>query len=175
MRRSLWWMLGGTAALSLVALWVPARIGVVVAARNHASAGARAMGSPPALAASKANSPLPASLKPVQLEAARRDVFASEEPRPVAVTKPVAPVASAPPPPAISAPPMPYKVVGVMLDPDGRRLVILGKVDKSLIVAPGMQLDEGFLVEAVGDEAVQLLYRASDTRFQIPIPRSPQS
>ena len=177
MRRSLWWMLGGTAALSLVALWVPAQPRVLAAAHTEAPSlpATPAGASPAAVAAPPAKRSLPASQKPVQLDAAKRDLFASEEPKPVAAAKPAAPAASTPPPPpAVSAPPMPYKVVGVMLDPDGRRLVILGKVDKSIIAAPGMQLDEGFLIEAVGDEAVQLLYPASDTRFHIPIPR-PQS
>jgi hypothetical protein len=70
---------------------------------------------------------------------------------------------------------MPYKVVGVMLDPEGRRLVVLGRADKSLVASPGMQLEEGFVIESVGDEAVRLLYPPLEVRFDLPIPRPIQS
>lgn len=178
MRRGLWWMLGGTAALSAVALWLPAKPVVVAPARNASSGKVAVSVAPtsPALAlAAAAKLPLPLHLNPVQLEAAKRDFFALEEPKPVAAAKPAAPVATTPPPPAVAPPAMPYKVVGVMLDPEGRRLVVLAKPDKSIVVVPGMSLDEGFVVESVGDESVQLLYPALDTRFNLPIPRSPQS
>lgn len=168
-------MLGGASSLSLLALWMPSAPRVVPAA-DRATAGDSQLAPPPrplqAAGVTTTSPPLPARLPILLLEPAKRDFFALEEPKP---QEPAKTAAVAPPPPPPPAPPsMPYKVVGVMLDPDGRRLVVLGKPDKSLIVAPGMQLDEGFVVESVDEATVQLVYPALDTRFQLPIPRSPQ-
>lgn len=62
-----------------------------------------------------------------------------------------------------------------MLDPEGKRLVVLGKAEKSIVATPGMSLEEGFVVESVGEQSVCIVYPALEVRYELPIPRPVQS
>src|SRR5207237_5548214 len=74
--------------------------------------------------------PLPGHLEPLQIEAARRDIFVPVEPAP-----PPAPVIAAapppPPPPPPAAPAVTWRYLGSMVTPAGERLVMLSRSDTS--------------------------------------------
>jgi hypothetical protein len=79
-------------------------------------------------------------------------------------------VAAIPPPPAPTAPPLAYRYLGEMVDPAGKRYVYLGKGDKEIPVTAGTLLEEGYVVDAIGAEGIQVRYPPLDERSVINIP-----
>jgi hypothetical protein len=176
------WLLIGSALLSVVALLWPegvtqsvahsefalAHANTVVDAAKPQSASAR----PEAI---QANS-LPERLPALTLDPADFDPFVGAQPPPSPAPKPVfAP--ALPPPPATAAapaaPPLPYRYLGQMLDPTGKRFVYLSRSDSmEVLVSVGTRLDEGYLVEAIGADGIQLHYPPLGTRAVIHIPPS---
>jgi hypothetical protein len=115
---------------------------------------------------------LPSTLPAMILDKADFDPFVGQQPQPSTTPpKPApAPVVVAPPPPAPTAPALPYRYLGQMVDPSGKRYVYLGKADKEMPVAVGTQLDEGYVVEAIAADGVHVHYPPLDTRAVISIP-----
>lgn len=167
MRAPLRWMLGGSVALSALALWWPQDGNpAVVAAMDDSQA--------PALAKGEAAVPaLPAHVAAALLDEAISDPFIGPQPpSPPAPSPPkpfVGPIYIPPPaPPAIN-----YRYLGQMTDPDGKKLVYLARADKDVQVSTGTRLDEGYTVEAITAEGVRLFYAPAGARVTIPIPPAP--
>jgi hypothetical protein len=165
--------------LSVLALWVEDQPAKIVAALERPTSGASPMGvggsreSPPS---DKTTEGLPPQLEALQIEAARRDIFVPVEPPAPKVVPPApAPVAPPPPPPTPMAPPMSWRYLGAMVTPAGQRLVMLAKGDTNVTIQAGTQLDEGYVVEAIGADAVRLVYPPLGTVVDLPIPPAPPS
>lgn len=175
MRRGLLWALMVTAALSALALWLDQAPAKVVAALDRSQSSWSSAAVPPrSVAASPATSPLPVLLEPFQLEAARRDIFVPVvAPAPEVASLPS--VVAPPPPPAPTAPTLSWRYLGVMVTPGGQRLVMLARGDTTLTIQPGTPLDEGYVVEAIGPDAVRVIYSPLGTVVNIPIPPAPPS
>lgn len=172
MRPILRWTLGATSVLSAVALWLDDKPAQVVAAlERRSSAAALEPTSAPSNATDPAL-PLPKQLDAIPIEAARRDIFVPIEPP---APKPVAPPPAPPPPPLPppTAPAMPWRYLGSMLTPAGERLVMLARADTSVTIRVGMRLEEGYVVDAIGSDAVRLVYPPLGTVVEIPIPPAP--
>jgi hypothetical protein len=124
---------------------------------------------------------LPSALSAWQIEPAKRDVFAPVVPPTPPVAKaPLVPAAPATPvvlapvvPPAPVAPAISLRYLGAMVTPEGRRLVMLMRGDTPLTVQEGTRLDEGYVVQSIGRDAVRLFYAATNTVLDVPIPATP--
>lgn len=85
-------------------------------------------------------------------------------------------VSQAPLPTPIAAshvvPPMSYRYLGQIIDPDGRRSILVAKGDKEVAVSPGSLLDDGFRVQSIQGNSVALIHVATNTPFEIRIPES---
>jgi len=185
MRKSLWWALGGTLALTAASLWVTRQAPTLVAAAvrgNDAPAPAderpllQAAPGPARWDRATPAGPLPAQWPAQALEPAKRDIFQPvlpPAPPPPPAPKPVPVVA--PPPPAPMAPPMNYRFFGRMLTPEGASIVYLVKgTGVPIEVAVDQRLDDGYVVESITDQAVQLVYPPLGQRATIGIAPPPQ-
>lgn len=189
MRRSLLWMLGLVVLISAAALWIDEapRLVAPLERRVALDLGDRDRARAPSLAMAAVSEPLPARIASLQVEPAKRDIF-----MPVVLPPPVAAPVSAPavppvvaaraapsaapatPPPPV-APTVTYRYLGSMTTPDGERIVLLARGETPVPVTAGTRLDEGYVVEAVSEEAVRLVYPAlgSVVLVQIPQARTP--
>jgi len=117
--------------------------------------------------------PLPNELPRQSLARTRFDPFVgvvpARQPLPVAPPMVVAPPVVAPAPQP-TAPALNYRYLGRLVDPTGKVSVYLAKGAKELLVEVGTQLDEGYVVEALGADAIRLHYPPLDTRAVINIP-----
>lgn len=188
MRRGLQVMLGAALLASAGALWIDDAPRLVAPLERRAGFDTWAAARPQALANTAALEPLPARIEPLQVEPAKRDFFVPFAPpaapgvsAPVLVAPPpviaVAALPPSPPPPPIppAAPTIAYRYLGSMTTPDGERIVLLARGETPVPVVAGTRLDEGYVVEAVSDEAVRLVYPAlgSIVLVQIPQARTP--
>lgn len=57
-----------------------------------------------------------------------------------------------------------------MLDPEGSRKVYLIRADKDVLVQSGTRLEEGYVVEAITDDEIRLIYEPLQQRAVIRIP-----
>lgn len=180
MRKSLAWTLGITLVLSGIALWLPREDAVPgaapvrpwVAPDELARVAAEQPSRPSPLVAPLGT--LPSVWPIVTLEPAKRDVFAPVLP-PAPPVPPAPKVVAAPPPPfeppAPMAPPMNYRYVGQMRAPDGTLSLYLSRgVDAPVPVAIGDRLGDGYVVESVSDEGVQLVYPPLGVKASVNIP-----
>lgn len=179
MRKSLAWALAATIVLSLVAWWTqdraPALVAAVAPAVQDSVRGLQG-GNVSNDADRPAAPPLPAELPAFSLDAATRDILASREaaaPVPAVVARPVPPAPAAAEPPAPQAPPLQLRYAGSMRAPDGRRIVYLSRDDASFEVAVGDRLDEGYVVETIGEEAISLVYPPLGTKVTVAMPPAP--
>ncbi|HEX6705223.1 MAG TPA: hypothetical protein VF169_10720 [Albitalea sp.] len=171
MRRGLSWGLAVTGVLSAGALMVDDKPAKVVAAIERAGTARVPDPVPVRPTVSDAASPLPTQLDPPQIEASRRDVFLPVDPPAPPPPKVVAPPPPPPaPPPAPAAPAMNWRYMGAMVTPDGERLVMLARGDSSVLIQVGTRLEEGYVVEAIGSDAVRLVYPSLGTVVDLPIP-----
>jgi hypothetical protein len=171
--------------LSALALWWPRALPAVVQAMPRAEPELRTEADTRrALAvAQKAglHRELPTEFAAWQIEPAKRDIFAPVLPPPLPAPKPqipvVVPVAMAPLLPAVApaptAPPVSLRYLGAMLTPEGRRLVMLMRGETAITVQEGTRLDEGYVVQAIGRDAVRLFYAPTSTVLDVPIPATP--
>jgi hypothetical protein len=180
-RPALRWGLTGTVVLSALALWWPRAAPTVVQAatraegRPGAEIGVRSAAAAPDIGA------LPSAIPPWQVEPAKRDLFAPVIPPPpnaakapppvVTVAAPV--VAATVAPPAPTAPAINLRYLGAMVTPEGKQLVMLARGETTLTVQEGTRLDEGYVVQSIGREAVRLFYAATNTVLDVPIPATP--
>lgn len=163
-----------TCLLSVAALWPTASDlprHLVVAAVERPESGALAT----AVSTLKPMQPtvLPAVL-PVQVfEAASRDVFAPVErpapPAPKQILPPAVAFSPSVAPPAM-APPLTYRFFGRMSTPDGQTLVLLARGEQVFQIAVGTVLDDGYRVDAIQDDRVQLSFQPLGVVVELPIP-----
>lgn len=169
MRPALRWTLLACVLLSAWALWTrPAGTPVPVkllGAPRETPAEPLLIATRPTLATLP---PLPARLPRAELERAEQDPFQG-----LTALAPAAPpplrAAVAPEAPRPSAPALEYRFLGQFLDPAGRRTVYLARPGKEIAVQQGAVLDEGYVVEAITDDAVRLHFEALQVRVSIPI------
>lgn len=174
MRPALKWTLAATSVLAAAALALddkPAR--VVSAVDRVTELPGRDQ---PGLEGRREAVPLPSHLESQPIETARRDIFAPVEP-PAPPMKVAAPVLAPPPPPlpAPTAPALTWRYLGAMITPAGERVVMLARGDTSTTVEVGTRLDEGYVVESIGSDAVRLVYPPLGTSVDILIPPAPPS
>lgn len=185
MRRGLQYGLALAASASAAALLFDEAPRLVAPLERHASIGVHSVGAAasPLPVASSELSALPSRLDAPEIEPAKRDIFS-----PVALPAPPAEPASAPvmpppvqtpiavqPPPPAPPPPappaLPYRYLGSMLTPGGQRLVMLARGQTAVPVTEGTRLDEGYVVEAVTEEVVRLVYPALGSIVLLEIPQ----
>jgi hypothetical protein len=115
------------------------------------------------------------------LPPAQRDAF-----QPLSLPPPEPPpvVAVQPPPAPVLAPiepAVPYSYLGRMIEPDGKTVVYLTKGGTVVVAKVGDQLDDGYIVQAISNEAIQLMSAptsgsasaASAKPMRIEIPSAP--
>ena len=171
------WSLGATLVLTAIALWWP-ESDIPVAAQPAEQAIVPASGevlaSPARFALQKAstvgtalgvNTPTTLGWLPAQY-----DPFTGfERPTP----KKFEPLPKETPinlPPAPTAPPLNYVYMGSMIDPSGRRWTYVSKGSINLPISIGTTLEEGYIVESISAEAIELSYAALNARASIAIP-----
>ncbi|MGB3934168.1 MAG: hypothetical protein WBL29_00475 [Burkholderiales bacterium] len=109
-----------------------------------------------------------ARLKRPKAEGAPPDLFAPRQaPAPAAPLVAAAVEKPAPPPPP-SAPPLPFKYLGRMIDND-KVVLFLGRNQESFAAAAGETLDGTYLVESIGESAVQFVYLPLGTKQSLVI------
>ena len=187
MNRVLLWSLGGTAAVSAWLLLNPATstigssVGVVAAAPERMQTGdaevaARPVRSAPLLApnglgasAAGASAALPEHWPQPNIEPAVRNPFlVTPPPAPKQV---IAAVVVAPPP-APSPPVSDYRFWGRLAVAGGQRLTYVARGDAGnpTAVGVGTRLEDGWAVEAIGDNAIVLVHAATQQRSTLSIP-----
>jgi hypothetical protein len=69
---------------------------------------------------------------------------------------------------------MQWRYFGSMTTPAGERLVMLARGDNNgAVVQAGSQLDDGYVVQAIGSDAVRLVYPSLGTVVDLPLPPPP--
>jgi hypothetical protein len=64
--------------------------------------------------------------------------------------------------------------MGSMTTPAGERLVMLSRAnDNGVVVQPGTRLDDGYVVEGIGGDAIRLSYPPLGTVVDLPLPPPP--
>lgn len=148
-----------------------------ITASQSASAGSSDIGNKKA-----SDTPLPTELERILISTdfsvPKRNPFIAVTPAPQIVKKVV--VAPAPPPqPSIQAqpqppvmPPLNLKFVGRVTEPNGNRVVFASLNETPVSLNVGQTLPNGFRVDAIKDEAVELTYTllGTTTRFDLPKP-----
>lgn len=113
------------------------------------------------------------------LEPARRNPFVlSEPPAPLPKAPPVQTVAQVvvapPPPPVPTAPPLNLSFAGRVRDPDGKESIYLTWGDKTLNAELGSVLANGYRVERISADAIDLLYVELNTPARLALPTAPR-
>ena len=181
MRRGLAWALSATVVLTLGALWgtdLP-RVVSAIEPRMREAVASLDVSVGAVVAAAVPRAPLPGALPQLQIDPAKRDVFAPYvPPAPPAPPAPRAPVPVAQvepmPPPPQQAPVMSLRFLGSMVTPAGERLVYLARGDTAVPVVVGERLEEGYVVSALTAEAVTLVYPPMELRVIVPISQPAQ-
>lgn len=112
---------------------------------------------------------LPDRLAALQLDPAEADPFVgAQPPPPEPPSKPVVkePPPSPPPPP----PPFNYRYLGRMQGPTGEESIYLTLAKRSVPIAVGTRLEEGYVVESIGPESISFHYPPLDTHTVLSIP-----
>jgi len=65
---------------------------------------------------------------------------------------------------------MNWRALGAMQTPEGEHIVWLGKANQEITVKPGMQLDDGYVVQSVDQNKVVLIYPSIGTTSIIQLP-----
>ena len=179
------WSLIGTLVLSAAALLYPrpsgdaVPSGAVVQAARPGTNGAylpsvQALGTstqdkPPTNAASFGADSFPDHWPVPTMEPAARSPFAQPAPPPPKVAALVNIASAAPPPPP---PPANFRFWGRLSSPDKQVLVFLarGQDGAPIEVHRGTRLDDGWIVDAINDNAIALVNAVSQQRVTIPVP-----
>jgi hypothetical protein len=62
-----------------------------------------------------------------------------------------------------------------MTPPAGPRLVMLARGDEVAFIQAGARLDDGYVVEAIGADAVRLVYPPLGMKVELPVAPPPDS
>ena len=65
---------------------------------------------------------------------------------------------------------MTMRSLGYLRSPSGENLVLLADGEAFVSVSVGIRLANGYVVQAIGQDAVRLLYPATGTLADVPIP-----
>ena len=175
-RRDLSWALGASVLLSIAALFgnqVPRVVSAIEPRLREQTQALDAL-SIPDRAGATASGALPTRLTRLTIEPARRDPFVPATSAPAPTVAPVpAVIAAAPATPPVP-PPINVRFLGRMVTPDGQRLSYLVRGEVAIAVKVGDRLDEGYVVESVGEEAVGLVYPPLNAHVTVPIPPAPK-
>lgn len=173
MRQELAWALAATIALSCLVWWTDERVPDTAAAATHDAHqfGPSNVDTIPRGGAEPAA--LPAALPPFSLSPATRDIFeerASLQAAPTTIAKPATPAPVLVEQPTPQAPPLQVRYAGSVQAPDGQRIVYLTRGDSSFEIHRGDRLDEGFVVEAIGEASLSLVYPPLGTKMTVALP-----
>jgi hypothetical protein len=123
---------------------------------------------------------LPADASRPVLEAAVKDPFAAVAPAPTPVVATIKPHTAPPttpqiaaPPPEPVAPPLNLRFAGRMTGPDGRLAVFAIAGNDAVTLTPGLVLPDGYRVDRITPEAVELTYAPLNTRARLDLPPAP--
>ena len=170
-RRGLWWTLAGVGAISA---WSVVKMPLAGGAqgsvvepivREHSTSGAVGATDSPVTA-------LPATVDREVVTVAERDPFADIANPPAPSVAPATPVVKPfvgpplPPPP----PPMTHRFFGAMRTPEGSMLVYLTDSDEQAPAKVGQALRSGYVVEAVTEREIKLVYPPLDHHTSVPVP-----
>ncbi len=180
-RPGLKWTLGAAALLSVIA---------IVAVPNPSSKGGPGSRDPTATVAAWTDAPRPAkamtsilAMVPTQIdrvpiEISEQDPFYQSPPPP-----PPAPAQPPPPPvtsPVVAAPveapqppPMTHRFFGTMRNPDGQVLTYVTDGASTVQAVPGVTLSSGYVIDAITDREIHLLYPPLSSESRISIPPAP--
>ncbi len=163
MHSRLWWGLGLTSALSVVALWPRPGVPLTQAVERSGRAGGDA--------AAASNTPLPWNRPAWNIDPAQRDPFAPDRaeqvPHPPVVDDPVPAAAHSEPQ---EAPAPDYRYLGVFVTPAGQSLTLLARGTASFLVTIGTVLDDSYRVHSVDADGVRLIEQGSGTAVLIAPP-----
>lgn len=67
-------------------------------------------------------------------------------------------------------PPQPYAYLGRMRSPAGVPMVLLGNGEQTVVATAGLALDNGYIIERIGPDAVYLQHAAPNAPRQLPLP-----
>ncbi len=169
------WVFAGLAVLLLLALSVYRKPGALPPNTGRALAASPSSMTPsPGRDGTATHAALPQTLSRPALEAASRDPFAAWQasvathPAP----QPVAPVVAPPPPPA--PPPLNLRYAGRMTGPDGTTQVFVLLGDTSLSASVGQTLPNGYRVETITAQAIELSYPPLNSTARLDLPAPPQ-
>ncbi len=180
MRAPIKWALAGTVLATAASLLWPNR--GVVAVEDRVAASPLPTHAPPAADPgpatthpSAASASLPVASAPSAGErasaAAATDVFdpfvGVLPPPPPAPPVPMAASIVAAPPPA--PPAQDFRFLGRIRGPDGTEHLLLVRGDTSVTIQVGMTLDNGYVVQSISADAVELVYPPLGVRSTIPI------
>jgi hypothetical protein len=167
-------MLAVAAGLLVLNLW-PSQPSIVAAVERNASEQAHpsvAM-APSALMASNS---APQTTERPMLEPARHDPFTPAPPVQVVVkalppppVPVVVPVVAAP-----SAPPLNLTFAGRITNPDGKQTIYVSFGETSMGIEKGTILPNGYRVESISEDAIELNFLALNTTARLPIPPAPR-
>lgn len=168
-------MLAATAGLLVLNLW-PSQPGIVAAVEREATE----QMPPSAVHATSAvavSTGAPQTAERPMLEPARRDPFAPAPPVQVVAKPPpppppapvVVPVATAP-----SAPPLNLTFAGRITNPDGKQTIYVSFGETSMGIEKGTILPNGYRVENISEDAIELNFLALNTTARLPIPPAPR-
>ena len=102
------------------------------------------------------------------------DPFSMPPPPPVPTPKAVTPppvvaVAEPPPPPPPPEPKLPFKFLGMFVDPGHPTRVFLGLGDNLITAAPGDVLEGGFKLEKIGPKDIEFVHLQRKLVLRMPI------
>ncbi len=176
-QRSTIWVGLGALVAGLAWLWSGQRV-----APQDAGGPALAHSSKP-LSALAGNKPavLPAQIERDKIEPAIRDPFSMVlPPLPPAPPKPKVVVQPPPAPPPVLAvaaptpPPLNLRFVGRMTAPDGQLLIFATLAEVPITLFVGQSLSNGYKVDSISNQQVQLSYPPLGTTAQLQIPEPPR-
>ena len=156
-----------TLILSALAFWSRAPDSALVSAPTSAVGNDLARHDPPAAPQAALGSALPDRLAALQLEPAEADPFVGAQ-RPPPPEPPLTPVVKESPPPP--PPPFNYRYLGRMQGPTGEESIYLTLAKRSVPIAVGTRLEEGYVVESIGPESISFHYPPLDTHTVLSIP-----
>ena len=186
MSRKLFFALSLTVLLTIWSLWrwpsakVVAPTSRILASQNQTYAATPFNSSTPE-GSQQINQPLPIHWDATVVHIAQGNPFEllapllSEEQKKtqaLAAAPPQAVIPPSPPQPTPTAPVLSYRVIGHMLNPDGKRFVYIAQGDTTLAVKEGTELKEGYVVEAITDNAIKLFYPPLDQHVSLPLPNT---
>lgn len=175
-RYRIYLLLGVASLLAWLNLRAPANTEVVQATERSASVASLSAPDPAQLTYASQTAALPAQLNRPALDPANRDPFVVwTPPPPVVIAKPapVVPVVVAPPPPP-QPPPHNLTFAGRMTAPDGSQLVYVNSGNTSLTLVAGQTLPNGYRVESITAQAVELSYPPMNTTARLDLPAPPK-